>query len=181
MVAATRALGRRPTPTDDWLVKGRSTLAPGRPPPYGLAMGTKPNGAEFEELTGDECRRLLATTEVGRLGVIRGGFPLVLPVNYALSGDRIVLRTDAGTKLSAARQNRVCFQADQIDVRRRAGWSVLVQGFAVEVGDDDPRLGPVSALPLEPWAPGERRRFLLITPISTTGRRIRRTLPEKPA
>ena len=129
--------------------------------------------AVLDTLSGDECRRLIGTLSVGRLGVVRGGFPLVFPVNYGLSDDRIVVRTVPGAKLSAARHNRVCFEVDQIDAQRRTGWSVLVQGFAVEIGEDDPRFADLARSAVEPWAPGDRTRLLLITPISVTGRRIR--------
>ena len=131
------------------------------------------DGRRLETLSGEECRRLLATESVGRLGVVRGGFPLIFPVNYAVVRDRIVVHTDAGTKFSAARQNRVCFEVDRIDPGRRTGWSVLVQGFAVEVSSaEDGLYEEALNAPLEPWAPGERSRVLLITPIAVSGRRI---------
>lgn len=137
-------------------------------------------GAQFETLTGDDCWRLLAGESVGRLGVVRGGFPLIIPVNYALHRDRIVLHTDDGTKFSAARQNRVSFEVDRIDASKRTGWSVLVQGFGVEVAPgDDAQYEEIAAVAVEPWAPGDRNRILLITPISVTGRRISRTLSHR--
>jgi len=128
----------------------------------------------LEVLDGDECRRLLASDTVGRLGVVRGGYAVILPVNYQLVGDRVVVRTDAGGKFSAARQRRVGFEVDHIDRRRRTGWSVLMQGFAVEIGPEDPRYEAIASLPVEPWAPGARDRLLLITPITMTGRRLTR-------
>lgn len=132
----------------------------------------------LETLSGEECRRLLASESVGRLGVVRGGFPLIIPVNYALVRDRIVVHTDAGTKFSAARHNRVSFEVDRIDAGTRSGWSVLVQGFAVEVASaEDPFYEEVTNTALEPWAPGERSRVLLVTPIAVTGRRILRPGP----
>lgn len=130
---------------------------------------------DLEALTSQECRRLLNGDCVGRLGVVRGGFPLIVPVNYAVLGDRIVVRTDAGTKFWAARQHRVSFEVDRFDRPRRTGWSVLLQGFAVEVTPADGELyEDVMALPVEPWPPGDRAHVLVITPISVTGRRITR-------
>ena len=130
--------------------------------------------AQLDILTGEECRELLAGQRVGRLGVVRGGYPVIVPVNYGLHDDRVIVRTDAGGKFSAARRNRVSFEVDHIDDRRRTGWSVLVQGFAVEVSEGDPRHDELAAVAVEPWAPGDRNRILMITPISVTGRRIRR-------
>jgi hypothetical protein len=128
---------------------------------------------DFQTLTGAECRELLGLGGLGRLGVIRGGFPLIIPVDYAVHGDRIIVLTDAGPTLSAARQHRVSFEVDEIDPRNRRGWSVLVQGFAVEVvrGEDGPYDG-IAAVSIEPWVCATCDRILLISPISITGRRF---------
>ena len=53
----------------------------------------------------------------------------------------------------------------------RTGWSALVRGEAVEVSDPA-ELARVRALPLCPWAPGARGRFVRILPTLLTGRRI---------
>jgi uncharacterized protein len=120
-----------------------------------------------------ECRRLLAEGSVGRLAVVRGGYPVVVPVNYAVHDERIVVRTGPGTKLSGAHQHRVAFEVDSIDEAWRTGWSVLVQGFAVEVTPEAGDLyDEVAAVGGDPWAPGRRDRILVIAPISVTGRRI---------
>ena len=128
----------------------------------------------LEALDGDECRRLLDTQDVGRLAVVRGGYPVVIPVNYALYRGAIVVRTDAGGTFSAARRHRASFEVDHVDRRGRTAWSVLVQGFAVEILPGDAQFEQASTLPVEPSAPGARNRILLLTPISVTGRRIRR-------
>ena len=129
---------------------------------------------QLETLSGDECRRLLATESIGRLGVVRGGFPLILPVNYGLYRDRIVIHTDPGTKFAAARLRRVSFEVDRLDRAKRTGWSVLVQGFGMEVRPGDELYDGVAAVRVEPWAPGARDRILLVTPISVSGRRVSR-------
>ncbi len=123
-------------------------------------------------LDGEECRALLGRSGVGRLGIVRGGYPVIFPVNYAMHGDRVVIRTDDGAKLRAASYHRVSFEVDEIDHERRCGWSVLVQGFATEVTRRDPAYPRMRALPVCPWAPGEREHMLVIAPVSVTGRRI---------
>jgi nitroimidazol reductase NimA-like FMN-containing flavoprotein (pyridoxamine 5'-phosphate oxidase superfamily) len=55
----------------------------------------------MQELPSDECYRLLATHEVGRLGVNAEHYPLIIPVNYGLDGSTIVIRTHPGTVLRA--------------------------------------------------------------------------------
>ena len=91
-------------------------------------MTTTNARTEIEVLTREECLRLLAAEEVGRIAVVLGRQPLIMPVNYVLDGETIVLRTDPGTKLATGSLERVAFEVDHIDRERQAGWSVLVQG-----------------------------------------------------
>lgn len=121
-----------------------------------------------------ECLRLLETKEIGRLGVIVHGHPVVLPVNYALDGDNVVFRTDPGTKLDAAQRSLVCFEVDEIDHENHAGWSVLVHGIAEEVAAPDRgRFERLGRLPIDPWTGGEKAHLVRIIPRVITGRRIR--------
>ena len=119
----------------------------------------------------EECRARLAPGGVGRLGIVRGGYPVIFPVNYAMHGDRVVIRTDDGPKLRAARFRRVSFEVGALDHERRTGWSVLIQGFGTEVDPGDPSYDALAA-PVTPWAPGKRDRLLVITPVTVTGRAI---------
>jgi uncharacterized protein len=88
---------------------------------------------ELQVLSGVECYRLLAAQQVGRLGVDAGHYPVIFPVNYALDGEAILIRTEPGTKLPAADYANVTFEVDDIDRQTRSGWSVLVRGVAEEV------------------------------------------------
>ena len=76
---------------------------------------------------------MLATRQVGRLGVIAEHYPLIFPVNYALDHDVIVIRTGKGTKSAYALHANITFEVDHIDEVTHAGWSVLVKGLAEEV------------------------------------------------
>jgi nitroimidazol reductase NimA-like FMN-containing flavoprotein (pyridoxamine 5'-phosphate oxidase superfamily) len=87
-----------------------------------------------ERLAPGTCLDLLRTQRIGRLGLSMGALPVVHPVNFAVDGDRIVVRTGIGSKLSAALRGAVvCFEADQIDESGTSGWSVLVTGRAEEL------------------------------------------------
>jgi len=121
-----------------------------------------------------ECLRLLATQEIGRLAFVIGGHPDVLPVNYALDGDNVVIRTDAGSKLEGLSRSPVAFEVDEIDRARHVGWSVVVHGVAQEVTPYDRHddLERLTSLPLHPWA-GEKVHTVRIVPKTITGRRIR--------
>jgi nitroimidazol reductase NimA-like FMN-containing flavoprotein (pyridoxamine 5'-phosphate oxidase superfamily) len=130
--------------------------------------------ADLQVLDADECYRLLATQQIGRLGVNAEHYPLIFPVNYAIDRDVIVIRTGAGTKLSAADHANVTFEVDEIDPRTRSGWSVLVRGLAEEVtsAHGAEMLERTKAAGAEPWAPGDRGRWLRLIPQGITGRRI---------
>jgi nitroimidazol reductase NimA-like FMN-containing flavoprotein (pyridoxamine 5'-phosphate oxidase superfamily) len=126
------------------------------------------------ELDPDECYRLLATDEIGRLGVNARPYPLIFPVNYGLDRGVIVVRTHPGTKLTAAEHANVTFEVDQIDRTTRSGWSVLVRGLAEEVTDAHGAelVERTRASGVRPWAPGEHGRWLRIIPQGISGRRI---------
>lgn len=125
----------------------------------------------LEELDRDECLRLLAGSPLGRLGVVIDGQPLVFPVNFTLDGDAIVLRTDAGTKLHAARRAPLAFECDGIDRAYHTGWSVLALGKAEEV-THPVEVAHLERLPLAPWCAVAKPVWLRIRPKTLTGRRI---------
>jgi nitroimidazol reductase NimA-like FMN-containing flavoprotein (pyridoxamine 5'-phosphate oxidase superfamily) len=137
-------------------------------------MTAEETGPTLQELTTDECHRLLASHEIGRLAVNAEHHPLVFPVNYAVDGTTIVIRTSPGTKLAAAQHANVTFEVDEIDRRTRSGWSVLVRGVAEEVGPEHRAdlVARTHASGVQPWAPGEHGRWLRVIPTSVTGRRI---------
>jgi nitroimidazol reductase NimA-like FMN-containing flavoprotein (pyridoxamine 5'-phosphate oxidase superfamily) len=127
----------------------------------------------FEELTEDECRRLLAERHLGRLAIPDFGGPVIFPVNYVFDRDLVVFRTDPGSKLDAATElESVAFEVDAADEATRTGWSVVVRGTLAEITDPGD-LARLRALPLYPWAPGEKSRYVRVRPRTITGRRIR--------
>jgi uncharacterized protein len=125
-------------------------------------------------LTPDECRTLLVThrPRVGRLAFVAGGWPIVLPMNFALDGDVLYFRTAADRKFAAAVHSRhVTFQVDHVDAVWEEGWSLLVFGD-LRIVDDPAELQRVRQLPLRPWAGGDKPHYLRLEILSMTGRRI---------
>ena len=60
-----------------------------------------------------------------------GSCPLVVPVNYLVDDNHtIAFRSGAGAKLSLAQLDLVALQVDEIDPFHHTGWSVLVEGLA---------------------------------------------------
>jgi nitroimidazol reductase NimA-like FMN-containing flavoprotein (pyridoxamine 5'-phosphate oxidase superfamily) len=134
---------------------------------------TSDRDVKLTELSDDECRRLLSEHRVGRIGVVVGGAPVILPVNYVFDGERVVLRTDEGLKLRHAPLRRVAFEIDGFDEAAGTGWSVLVQGSTFEITRAiDKRSEELLRLPVVPFAPGEKAHWIEIVPNIITGRRL---------
>lgn len=128
----------------------------------------------LEEIGEAECRSLLEQHHVGRLAVLADGGPVVFPVNYVFDGRRVAIRSDPGTKLTAADLGRVAFEIDGIDEEGRRGWSVLVKGVGHDVTDALDEVSELMrALPVDPWAPGDKAHWIRIEASSITGRRVR--------
>lgn len=128
----------------------------------------------LEVIDRDECLQLLAEHQhsVGRLAFVEARQPAILPVNYALSEDRVIFRTAQGTKLDMAlRGAQVAFEIDHVDDVNRTGWSVLVRGRSDVVTHPD-QLLLVATSGLTPWAEGEKSNWVVIQPEMVTGRRV---------
>ncbi len=133
-------------------------------------------GATLTVLERQTCFNLAGTRDIGRIAFTIDGdsAPTVLPVNYALVNDTIVLRTTlAGTVMRYAR-GYASFQVDHFDDERREGWSALFTGRCRWVRDE----GELSRIPQGrlpvPWAEGPRDQILRVVPGRVTGRRIQR-------
>lgn len=86
----------------------------------------------------EECLERMARVPVGRLAFELDGEICVLPVNHILKGVDICFRTAGSSKLEAAvSRDTVAYEVDQFDARAHTGWSVLVQGTALVVDDDE--------------------------------------------
>ena len=126
----------------------------------------------LEVLDREDCLVLLGCATLGRVGVTIGALPSVLPVNYRLVGDEIVIRTGAGTKLDAATQGAVvAFEVDDFDTMEHTGWSVMVTGVARDVTDELERTALLRRQ-LPRWAPEGGGRIIAISTELTTGRRL---------
>jgi uncharacterized protein len=133
-------------------------------------MDVDRNGLEI--LDRDECLRLLETATLGRLALTSGALPVILPVNFLLDGERILIRTSPGTKLAVAATNAVvAFEVDTIDSFAHSGWSVTVTGTSREI-TDAADLAYVKQLPLAHWAPTDGHVIAVSTEL-ISGRRLR--------
>ena len=126
------------------------------------------------ELATAECHDLLGRHHFGRLGFMDqvGVMPMIIPVNYLFHGDRVVFRTDPGSKLTAAlHEAPVAFEVDGIDEQQQTGWSVVVRGH-VEAVTDAAERAQLDETPLVAWAPGAKPHYVRVLPRLVTGRRV---------
>ena len=123
-----------------------------------------------------ECRRLLGTHTIGRVGITSGGLPLILPVRYIYDDGVIVFRTGGGTKLRAAANGDVlAFEVDAYDTALGRGWSVMVLGRASVLTTEHEHDGLPS---LDgPAANGERNHYIRLFCELVTGRVIESSEP----
>jgi nitroimidazol reductase NimA-like FMN-containing flavoprotein (pyridoxamine 5'-phosphate oxidase superfamily) len=128
-----------------------------------------PNGTDLKTLSEARCWELLRRSSVGRLAVIFNGAPDIFPVNHAVIDETIVIRTAPGTKLVSAIDHAVAFEVDQLDHTRQKGWSVVVHGTAEEPRKIEDYLTALDEGP-NPWAAGNRDRFIVITATRVSGR-----------
>lgn len=126
----------------------------------------------LELLTEQQCYALLATGEVGRVGISMGALPAIFPVNYRIIDGAIVFRTAPGSKLAAATDGAiVAFEVDDYQLGDRTGWSVLAVGQAEVVHDLDLTFKVLNR-GLEPLAGGLRTSIVRILPSFVSGRQI---------
>ena len=128
------------------------------------------DGAGLRVLTREECLAMLATAEVGRIGVSTRALPLIFPVCFAVDGDQIVISTQHGTTLDAStRDTVVAFEADGPSSHSSVGWSVQSTGIARHVTDPT-ELDRLAALALPSWSLKSPARFVTITTDQLSGR-----------
>ena len=116
-----------------------------------------------------QCYDLLASCAVGRLCFLDGDTPIAYPVSFKLNrtgdGSSIVIRTGPSS-LMAAVAGPASFEIDEIDVKSRTAWSVLVRGTVH-------RSHEPSQLPMpEPWIADGRHVWLVLDISAVSGRRF---------
>jgi len=138
----------------------------------GLGWSLTQRGGRLERLAPAECRRLLGSCDIGRLGYSCPDGPRIVPMNYTVVGDRLVFRTQHSTETGRrANGHPVAFEVDQVDEFLHTGWSVLVTGEAHSITLSELRMLDLFQTP-DPWPQGERPLFLQLPLVKITGRRV---------
>lgn len=117
------------------------------------------------ELTQDECWARVRSEQVGRIAWTGAEGISVIPANFAVDGQEIVLRTSPYAALGRECGDRdVAFEVDHLDADQHTGWSVLLRGRCrrEDRASDQPT----------PWASGRRTLGLRIEVRSVSGREV---------
>src|SRR5215468_5211181 len=153
--AALRQLAAALQTTSAALLGGGANVPPGH--------GIRPADLRVTSKLGSaECRRLITPGGVGRIAFSTLDGPTIIPVNFAVLADTIVIRTAEGTVIDGHADGPVALEVDHIDEALCQGWSVLVRGPAHRVAH------PVELRRLQedaavwPWAGGEREIYVRI-------------------
>lgn len=135
----------------------------------GLNLPGRDVGPGIETFERDQCLRCLRAAGVGRLAMRGADAPELRPVNFALRGEQLIIRTGDGSIMAAARLGEAAsFEIDEIDRLEHTGWSVIAIGKLSELPSDAANL----ALPLRAWASGQKDRFVAMSLDRVTGLRI---------
>ena len=127
---------------------------------------------QMDDLVEEVCWRLVSQEPVARIGFVNDDGPQILPVNFALVGHTVVVRTSKGSMLDAMSTGQVVVvEVDALDDALRTGWSVIIRGHVEELNPD---LLPLIENTVRPWAGGEKDRWFCVRPATITGRAISR-------
>jgi nitroimidazol reductase NimA-like FMN-containing flavoprotein (pyridoxamine 5'-phosphate oxidase superfamily) len=121
-------------------------------------------------LPDEEAWEFLRGRELGRLAYHLVGEVHIVPVNYVVSGGRVVFRTTAGSKLLGVVMNEdVAFEVDEVGDDRATsvvlrGTAELLRGAEADAAD---------ALPLRPWVLTDKDQLVAVEVREISGRRFR--------
>ena len=145
----------------------------------GAGVETAPGGGRLpgnpvttERLSPAECRQLISCGGIGRIGFPTASGTVILPVNYAIAANTIVIRAGSGSVIAAHGDGDVSFEVDHIDEALEQAWSVLVQGQAHRVLQRTELAHLQRSATLQPWPGGEHDAYIRIAPHRISGRRI---------
>jgi uncharacterized protein len=127
------------------------------------------------QLTKQECLDLLHASTVGRVGFSHPDGIKILPVNYLVVGEDVIIRTSPSGVIAALAKegSEIAFEVDYHNTTGGNGWSVLLNGPITPLTDVE-----FDALDLPgrivAWAGADRTLYLRFTARQVDGRRVQR-------
>jgi uncharacterized protein len=141
-----------------------------------VKLGDREVGKELDRngfvvLDANECLRLTAQAQLGRLSVTSQALPMILPVAYGLIDGAPVFRVGPGVLRKAAERRAVsCFEVDAAHATWAWAWSVAMIGPLTLI-DDPSVIDQALRLQLPAWAkPAGAAEFVRIEPAIVSGR-----------
>jgi nitroimidazol reductase NimA-like FMN-containing flavoprotein (pyridoxamine 5'-phosphate oxidase superfamily) len=127
------------------------------------------------DLDEQTCRDLLSAGLVGRVAASTPTGPHVVPVNFVVVDDAIVLQTTPYSVLgSLPAGTLLALEVDTFDYERHHGWSVVARGRS-EIVHEARELEHIRRTwPLRTWAGGARNLTVRIRWTELTGRQLGR-------
>jgi len=128
---------------------------------------------ESHELSTHQCEALLRVGMVGRVAFSTPTGPHMLPVNYTVVDDAIVVRTSPYSLLGThGRNTMVAFGIDGFDQEQKRGWSVQARG-RMEVVTTHQELERIREVAdPNPWANGARALYMRLRWTELSGRQL---------
>jgi len=128
---------------------------------------------ESHELSSRQCAALLRLGMVGRVAFSTPAGPHMVPVNYAVVDEAIVVRTSPYSLLGTHGRNTVvAFGVDGFDHELERGWSVQARG-RMEVVTSHQELDRIREVAdPSPWANGVRALHLRLDWTELSGRQL---------
>jgi hypothetical protein len=129
--------------------------------------------AETRELSTRQCEDLLRAGVAGRVALSTATGPHIVPVNYSVLDDSIIIRTSPYSLLGTyGRDTTLAFEIDSFDRGQERGWSVQARG-RVEVVTSPTVLDRIrQGSEPKPWASGARTLFLAMRWTELSGRQL---------
>jgi nitroimidazol reductase NimA-like FMN-containing flavoprotein (pyridoxamine 5'-phosphate oxidase superfamily) len=125
------------------------------------------------DLTTTECEELLRAGLVGRAALSTPTWPHIVPVNYAVVDDAIVLRTTPYSLLGSAPDgSMLALEVDHFDYEYQRGWSVVARGRSKVVVDAAELEHIHDTWNPRTWVSGCRTLYVRLRWSELTGRRL---------
>jgi hypothetical protein len=129
-------------------------------------------GAGLIEIDRQECMELLAAKAVGRLAYVVDNGARILPFNYVVAGDSVIVRTVPDGEIHHHALGSICaFEVDDTDEFFQSGWSVVVVG-RLELATEENFARMLYGKMPEPWVGGNRYMFVRLRCDHVSGRRV---------
>ena len=128
---------------------------------------------ESRELSYSECEAFLRAGVAGRVAMSTPSGPQIVPVNYSVVDNAIIVRTTPYSLLATyGRDTTLAFEIDHLDHVHQRGWSVVARGRAAVVHDPKEIEHIRAVWDPRPWASGARNLFVRIHWDDLTGRQL---------